>query len=144
MQERQPEMKEQHDKISRKEDLSLCTGQAVGILHHQMKTWCPGKIVSKCDEPRSNVVKTPNCTRLRRNRAHLREFVTSPAKTVRFSDEPTRPTQIVQQHVSDQPDTVDEADSQSKKEEATQCVARTRSGVVSEFQLDTSITKGAS
>ena len=32
---------------------------------------------------------------LRRNRAHLRELVASPAKTVRFSDEPTRPVQIV-------------------------------------------------
>ena len=35
-----------HDKTSRKEDLpSLYTGQAVIILHHQKKTWCPGKIV---------------------------------------------------------------------------------------------------
>ena len=43
------------------------------------------------------------------------------------SDEPARPTQIVQKHVSDQPDSVDEADSQSGKEEITQCVATTRS-----------------
>ena len=133
MQERQTEMKHQHDKTSRKEDLpSLYTGQAVSSLHHQKKTWCPGKIVSKCDEPRSYVVETPNGTRLRRNRAHLRELVASPAKTVRFSDEPTRPMQIVQHHVSDQPDTVDEADSlqlvQSEKGETTQCVASTRSG----------------
>ena len=71
-------------------------------------------------------METPKGTR--RKRAHLREFVTSPAKTVRFSDEPTRPMQIVQQHVSDQPDPVDEADSQSEKEETTQCVASTRSG----------------
>ena len=39
MRERQPEMKDQHDKTSRKEDLpSLYTGQAVRILHHQKKT----------------------------------------------------------------------------------------------------------
>ena len=44
------------------------------------------------------------------------------------SDEPARPTQIVQQHVSDQPDSVEEADSQSGKEYTTQCVATTRSG----------------
>ena len=44
------------------------------------------------------------------------------------SDEPARPTQIVQKHVSDQPDTVDEADPPSGKEEITQCVATTRSG----------------
>ena len=89
MQERQTEMKDQHDKTSRTEDLpSLYTGQAVRILHHQKKTWCPGKIVSKCNEPRSYVMETPNGTRLRRNRAHLRELVASPAKTVRFSDEP--------------------------------------------------------
>ena len=174
MQERQTTMKDQHNKSSRKEDLpSRYTGQAVRILHHQRNTWCPGKIVSKCNEPRSYVVETSNGTRLRRNRAHLRELVASPAKTVRFSeepahptrfsdeparptrfsdeparptrfsdeparptrfsdeparptrfsdeparptrfsDEPARPTQIVQQHVSDQPDTVDEADSQS-------------------------------
>ena len=130
MQERQTAMKDQHNKSSRKEDLSSrYTGQAVRILHHQRKTWCPGKIVSKCNEPRSYVVETSNGTRLRRNRAHLRELVASPAKTVRFSDEPARPTrfsdeparptQIVQQNVSDQPDTVDEADSQSGKEETT-------------------------
>ena len=47
---------------------------------------------------------------------------------VESSDEPARPTQIVQQHVSDQPDSVDEADSQSGKKEKTQCVATTRSG----------------
>ena len=52
----------------------------------------------------------------------------TPAKTVRFSDEPARPTQIVQQHVSDQPDTVDESNSQSGKGETTHCVASTRSG----------------
>ena len=102
MQERQTEMKDQHDKTSRKEDLpSLYTGQAVRILNHQRKTWCPGKIVSKCDEPRSYVVETPNGTRLRRNLSHLRELVArrelvaSPAKTVRFSDEPARPTQTI-------------------------------------------------
>ena len=126
MQERQTEMKDQHDKTSRKEDLpALNTGQAVRILHHQKKTWSPGKIASKCNVPRSYVVETPNVTRLRRNRAHLPELVASPVKTVRFideparptrfSDEPAHPTQIVQQHVSDQPDTVDEADSQSGK-----------------------------
>ena len=135
MQERQSEMKDQHDKTSRKEDLpSLYTGQAVRILNHQRKTWCPGKIVSKCDEPRSYVVETPKGTRLRCNRSHLRELmarrelVASPAKTVRFSDEPARPTQTIQQHVPDQPDTVDVTDSQREKEETTQCVASTRSG----------------
>ena len=80
------------------------------------------------------VVETPNGTRLRHNRSHLRklvarrELVASPAKTVRFSDEPARPTQTIQQHVPDQPDTVDVTDSQREKEETTQCVASTRSG----------------
>ena len=136
MQERHTIMKAQHDKTSRKEELpTMYTGQAVRILNHQRKTWCPGKIVSKCDEPRSYVVETPNGTRLRRNRAHLRELVASPAKTVRFSDEPARPTrfsdeparptQIIQQNVSDQPDS--DANSQGKGE-TTQCVPSTRSG----------------
>ena len=130
MQERHTEVMVQHDKTSGMEDLpSLYTGQPVRILHHQKKTRCPGSIVSKCDEPRSYyVVETPNGTRLRRNRAHFRELVASPAKTVRFSDEPARPMQIVQLHVSDQPYTVDEADSRRGKEEATQCVTSTRSG----------------
>ena len=129
-------MKEQHDKTGR--PTITYTGQAVRILNHQKKTWCPGKIVSKCNEPRSYVVETPNVTRLRRNRAHLRELVASRAKTVRFSDEPARPTrfsdvparptQSVQQNVSDQPATVDEADSPSGKGETTQSVASTRSG----------------
>ena len=84
------------------------------------------------------MVETQNGSRLRRNRVHLRELVATPAKTVPFSDEPprptwfsdepARPTQIVQQHVSDQPDTVDESNSQSGKGETTQCVASTRSG----------------
>ena len=74
------------------------------------------------------MVEKPNGTRLRCNRAHLRELVASRAKTVRFSDESARSTQTVQQHVSDQPVTVDEADSQSGKEEITLCVASTRSG----------------
>ena len=80
------------------------------------------------------MVETPNGTRLRRNRSHLRELVArrelvaSPAKTVRFSDEPARPTQTIQQHVPDQPDTVDVTDSQREKEETTQCVASTQSG----------------
>ena len=132
MQARQTEMKDQHDKTSRKEDVpSLYTGQAVRILHHQRKTWCPGKIVAKCNEPRSYVVETPNGTRLRRNRAHVRELVAPPAKTVRFSDEPARPTrfsdeparptQIFQQHVSDQ--SVDEADSQSRKCVSHVCIS---------------------
>ena len=125
-------MKDQHNKTSRKEDLpSLYT---VRILNHQRKTWCPGNIVSKCDEPRSYVKETPNGTRLRRNRSHLRELVArrelvaSSAKTVRFSDEPARPMQTIQQHVPDQPDTVDVTDSQREKEETTRCVACTRSG----------------
>ena len=80
------------DKTSRKEDQpSLYTGRGSQNYHHQKKTWCPGKIISKCNEPRSYVVETPNGTRMRRNRAHLRELVASPAKTVRFSEEPARP-----------------------------------------------------
>ena len=77
------------------------------------------------------MVETPNGIRLRRNRAHLPEFVASPAKTVRFNDEPALPMQIVQQHVSDQPDTVDEADSlqlvQSEKGETINSVCRKHS-----------------
>ena len=73
------------------------------------------------------MVETLNGTLLRRNRARLRELVASPAKTSRFSDEPARPMQIVQQHVSDQPDTVDDADLQSGKEETTHAVCRKHS-----------------
>ena len=63
-----------------------------------------------------------------RARGPSRAIVASPAKTVRFSDEPARPTQTIQQHVPDQPDTVDVTASQREKEETTQCVASTRSG----------------
>ena len=104
MKERQIAMKKQHDKTSRKSNLPpLYTRQDVKILDHQNKTWCPGKVVIKCGEPRSYVVETPNGTRLRRNRAHLREFVAARTKTVRFSVEPMCTKQIVQQHASDQP-----------------------------------------
>ena len=59
-----------------KEDLPpLYNGQAVRILNKINKTWYPGTIIDKCDEPRSYLVETPNGTRLRRNRSHLREII---------------------------------------------------------------------
>ena len=134
MQERHTEMKDQHDKTSRKEDLpSLYTGQAVRIMHQQKKTWCPGNIVSKCvrrakklrgGNAKRHTVKTQSCTSSRARGL--------PGENCSVQRRTITPMQIVQQHVSDQPDTVDEADSrqlvQSEKEETTQCVASTRSG----------------
>ena len=74
------------------------------------------------------MAETPNGTRLRRNRAHLRELVAARTKSVRFSDEPMCTKQIVQQHASDQPVTIDEPESQAERKEITKGVTSTRSG----------------
>ena len=102
------------------------------------------------ESPEENVVPWKDCVKVRRAKKlrggnaewymlETQSFKSSrargpsrasglPGKTVRFSDEPARPTQTIQQHVPDQPDTVDVTDSQREKEETTQCVASTRSG----------------
>ncbi|XP_014670832.1 PREDICTED: uncharacterized protein K02A2.6-like [Priapulus caudatus] len=54
----------------------LHVGQRVRILDKGNKTWCPGEVVARHEQPRSYVVETPNGTRLRRNRSHLRELTT--------------------------------------------------------------------
>ena len=74
------------------------------------------------------MVETPNGTRLRRNRAHLRELVAARTNTVRFSDEPMCSKQIVQQHASDQPVIIDAPESQAERKELTKGVTSIRSG----------------
>ena len=65
-----------HNSTARKYDLPpLYVGQQVRILDKVAKTWCPGTVQSRCDEPRSYIVETPNGNKLRRNRAMLREIL---------------------------------------------------------------------
>ena len=73
-------------------------------------------------------METLNGTRLILNRAHLRELVAARTKTVRFSDEPMCSKQIIQQHASDQPVTIDEPESQAERKEITKDVTSTNSG----------------
>ena len=87
MAQQQANMKDHHDQSSRHTDLPpLYTGQRVRILDKTTKTWCPGTVVEKCQEPRSYIVETPNGTRVRRNRSHLRDMTVF-RRSVTFADE---------------------------------------------------------
>ena len=71
------------DKSAQRTELPpLYVGQAVRILDKQSKTWCPGTVQAKCNEPLSYIVDTPNGTQLRRNRSMLREM--QPTTTPKF------------------------------------------------------------
>ena len=84
--QQQANMKTHHDQSSRQVDLPpLYKGQKVRILDKIRKTWCPGTVLEKCKEPRSYLVETPNGTRLRRNRSHLRDMTVQ--RSVSFEDE---------------------------------------------------------
>ena len=61
-----------HDRRAGPELPVLHAGQRIRILNKETHLWSPGEIVTKCAEPRSYIVQTPNGTRLRRTRAHLR------------------------------------------------------------------------
>ena len=85
--QQQANMKTHHDQSSRHVDLPpLYKGQKVRILDKTSKTWCPGTVLEKCQEPRSYLVETPNGTRVRRNRSHLRDM-TVQTRSVSFADE---------------------------------------------------------
>ena len=51
------------------------------------KGWLPGVIHGKCDEPRSYVVQTPNCSVVRRNRRFLSEISPNAARKFNFRQE---------------------------------------------------------
>ena len=85
--QQQANIKTHHDQSSRHVDLPpLYKGQKVRILDKTSKTWCPGTVLEKCQEPRSYLVETPNGTRVRRNRSHLRDM-TVQTRSVSFTDE---------------------------------------------------------
>ena len=85
--QQQANMKTHHDQTSRHVDLPpLYKGQKVRILDKTSKTWCPGTVLEKCQGPRSYLVETPNGTRVRRNRSHLRDM-TVQTRSVSFADE---------------------------------------------------------
>ena len=63
-----------HDQRAGPEVPVLHAGQRVRIPNKDTHHWSPGEIVAKCTEPRSYIVQTPNGTRLRRTRSHLREL----------------------------------------------------------------------
>ena len=74
LQQRRDRMIRDHDKRAGPELPALHAGQRVRILNKETHHWSPGEIVDKCTEPRTYVVQTPNGTRLRRTRSHLREL----------------------------------------------------------------------
>ena len=57
--QQQANMKTHHDQSSRHVDLPpLYKGQKVRILDKTSKTWCPGTVLGKCQEPRSYQLQT--------------------------------------------------------------------------------------
>ena len=72
---RRDRMIRDHDRRAGPELPVLHAGQRVRILNKETHLWSPGEIVTKCAEPRSYIVQTPNGTRLRRTRSHLRELL---------------------------------------------------------------------
>jgi hypothetical protein len=72
LQQRQDRQKLYHDRTAH--DLPpIMRGQAVRVQDHDTSRWHPATVVSKCSEPRSYIIETPNGRQLRRNRVHLRE-----------------------------------------------------------------------
>ncbi|KAK2169301.1 hypothetical protein LSH36_11g04010 [Paralvinella palmiformis] len=65
LQQKRERTKEEYDKRCQQELPPLYKGQAFRILDKNSKTWCPGTINKKCEEPRSYIVQTPNGTNLR-------------------------------------------------------------------------------
>ena len=57
---------------------NLYIGQGVRVQDHLDGTWTVAKVIEKCDEPRSFVVETPNGSRIRRNRRHIRDIPNHP------------------------------------------------------------------
>ena len=86
LQNRQNSQKMYFDRRSK--DLPpLIPGQDVRIQNSQSGQWEKAKVLSKCEEPRSYLVSTPEGQTYRRNRVHLRESPQpSPKKNVRFTD----------------------------------------------------------
>lgn len=58
----------------------LSPGQNVRILDKEKKSWRPGTVVRKDDNPDSYIVSTPNGSQLRRTRSHLRDSTPTPPK----------------------------------------------------------------
>ena len=135
--ERSAQMKRSHDHNSLRADLPpLYPGQYVTIINKADKTWHPGVIIRRCDNPRSYIVETPNGTRLRRNRTHLRA-VPAPApaknkhladtgKRVRFADTAPTTTTNSEQYTS----TRTETQTTPVEMQAPKSATRTRSGRV--------------
>ena len=78
---RQQKQKEAHD-IRTKPLHPLIVGQPV-LYQEQNGLWAPGRVIKKCEEPRSYLVRLPNGGILKRNRHHLRDCM---GKKVRFND----------------------------------------------------------
>ena len=74
LQQRIDRMIRDHDQRAGPELPALPAGQRVRIPNKETRHWSPGEIVAKCTEPRSCIVQTPNGTRVRRTRSHLREL----------------------------------------------------------------------
>ena len=72
LQQRRHRMLRDHDQRAGPELSALHAGQRVRILNKETHHWSSGEIVAKCTELGSYIVQTPNGTRLRRTRSHLR------------------------------------------------------------------------
>ena len=70
--QRRDRMVNYHNQGAGPELAPLHAGQRVRILDKEKHQCHPGEVIRTCAEPRSYFVQTPNGTRLRRTRSHVR------------------------------------------------------------------------
>ena len=84
---------------------NLYIGQRVRVQDHRDGTWTVAKVIKKCDEPRSFVVETPNGSRIRRNRRHIRD-IPEPSKLPPQPGPPPVARRVRFDHVPETPEPV--------------------------------------
>ena len=102
MEQRRQRMKTAYDASGGKQDLRpLQIGQTVWVLDQESHIWIPAEVTDVCGAPqtRSYIVTTPNGSRLRRNRVHLRDVPQMP------SSAPSMPSGSIENNTNDVPAT---------------------------------------
>ena len=84
---------------------NLYIGQRGRVQDHWDGTWTVAKVIKKCDGPRSFVVETPNGSRIRPNRCHMRD-IPEPSKLPPQLGPPPVARRVWFDHVPETPEPV--------------------------------------
>ena len=82
--QRSTQATDQYDSSAGSELPELLAGMKVLVQRDDKSAWYPGVVKSKCDEPRSYVVQTPNGNVIHRNRRFLQELSPEAVKKLSF------------------------------------------------------------